>query len=91
MPYPIQNQHHSHNHPRQLQYRNLIPGPGHARQPACAAFERRAKGGESIRCAVDDVLVARVVVDVDCDAAQRRDFGGEVVEAGVVLSGVGLG
>jgi hypothetical protein len=36
---------------------------------------------------VDDVLVAGIVVDVDCDAAEGRDFGGELVEAGVILSG----
>jgi hypothetical protein len=35
---------------------------------------------------VDNALVARIVVNVDCDAAQGRDFGGEFVEAGVVLS-----
>lgn len=35
-------------------------------------------------------MVAGVVVDVDCDAAQGGHFGGEVVEAGVVLSGDGL-
>jgi hypothetical protein len=34
------------------------------------------------------MLVACVVVDVDCDAAQRGNFGGELVEARVVLSGV---
>lgn len=39
---------------------------------------------------LDDILAARVVVDVDRDAAQRRDFGGEFGEAGVVLSGGGL-
>jgi hypothetical protein len=36
--------------------------------------------------AVDDMLIARVVVDVDCDAPERGDLGGEFVEAGVVLS-----
>jgi hypothetical protein len=35
---------------------------------------------------VDNALVARIVVNVDCDAAQGRDFGGEFVETGVVLS-----
>jgi hypothetical protein len=38
---------------------------------------------------INDMLVACVVVDVDCDAAQRRDFGGQLVEARVVLSGSG--
>jgi hypothetical protein len=36
---------------------------------------------------INNALVARIVVDVDCDAAEGRDFGGEFVEAGVVLSG----
>lgn len=36
------------------------------------------------------MLVARAVVDVDCHAAQRGDFGGEVREARVVLSGCAL-
>ena len=36
---------------------------------------------------VDDFVAARVVVDVDCDAAEGGDFGSEFVEAGVVLSG----
>jgi len=35
---------------------------------------------------VDDFCVARIVVDVDCYAAEGGDFGGEVVEAGVVLA-----
>jgi len=50
------------------------------------------KGGEGRRYAVlDDILAARVVVDVDGDAAQGGDFGGELGEAGVVLSGGGEG
>ena len=36
------------------------------------------------------MLVSSVVVDVDCDAAEGGDFGGELGEAGVVLS-VGFG
>lgn len=35
--------------------------------------------------AVDDMLVACTVVYVYCYAAQRRDFGGEFIEARVVL------
>lgn len=35
---------------------------------------------------IEDILVADVVVDVDCDAAESGDFGGEFVEAGVVLA-----
>lgn len=35
---------------------------------------------------VDDILAAGIVVDVDRDAAQGGDFGGELRESGVVLS-----
>ena len=31
-------------------------------------------------------MVPSVVVDVDCDAAEGGDLGGEFIEAGVVLS-----
>ena len=34
------------------------------------------------------MLVAGVVVDVYGDAAEGGDFGGELVEAGIVLSGL---
>lgn len=34
---------------------------------------------------INNMLIPRTVVDVDCDAPERRDFGGEFVEAGVVL------
>ena len=37
---------------------------------------------------VDDMLVAGIVVDVYCDAAEGGDFGGELIEAGIVLSNV---
>jgi len=49
--------------------------------------------GESERrtyAIIDDALVASIVVDVYCDAAEGGDFGGEFGEAGVVLSGWGL-
>ena len=36
-------------------------------------------------------MVARLVVDVDCDAAEGRDFGGEAGEGVVVLGFVGVG
>ncbi len=41
--------------------------------------------------AVQDILVPRIIVDVDCDAAQGGDFGGEFIEAGVVLSVTAMG
>lgn len=31
------------------------------------------------------MLITRIVVDVYCDVSERRYFGGELVEAGVVL------
>lgn len=43
-------------------------------------------GGGRAYAVINDVLVARIVVDVDCDAAEGGDFGGEFGEAGVVLS-----
>jgi hypothetical protein len=36
---------------------------------------------------INNTLVACIVVNVDCDATEGRDFGGEVVEAVVVLAG----
>ena len=44
---------------------------------------REVKGATD--AAVEDALVARIVVDVDGDAAQGGDLGGELVEARVVL------
>ena len=35
---------------------------------------------------VNDILRASVVVDVDSHAAEGRDFGGELVEASIVLA-----
>ena len=43
---------------------------------------------EGTYAVVDDILVAGVVVDVYGDAAEGGDFGGELVEAGVVLPGL---
>lgn len=41
--------------------------------------------GMGAYAAVKDILVAGVIVDVDCDAAEGGDLGGEFIEAGVVL------
>lgn len=50
-------------------------------------IEWKREGGERKADAIiNDVLVARAVVNVDRDAAQGGDFGGEGGEAGVVLS-----
>ncbi len=43
-------------------------------------------GGEGTYAVIDHVLIASIVVDVDGDAAEGGDFGGEFGEAGVVLS-----
>lgn len=42
-------------------------------------------GGLAAYTAIEDILVAGVIVDVDCDAAEGGDLGGEFIEAGVVL------
>jgi hypothetical protein len=46
--------------------------------------------GEKAYSRVYNVLIARIVVNIDCDAPERGDFGGEFVEAGVVLSSIML-
>lgn len=50
-------------------------------------MEERSCGGAY--AIIDDMLVSCIVVDVDRDAAEGGDFGGEFGEAVVVLS-VGL-
>lgn len=49
---------------------------------------RRAKDDHkrSTYRVVNDILGSRIVVNVDGHAAQGRDFGGELVEARVVLA-----
>lgn len=47
---------------------------------------REGRGKDRAYAVVDYMLVSSVVVDVDCDAAEGGDFGGEFGEAGVVLS-----
>lgn len=83
---PVKYNHRSDNHPRQLQYRDFISLLSHPAESAGAAFDGCAHGGEDIVAVVKDVLITGVVVDVDCDAAEGGDFGGEFGEAGVVLS-----
>lgn len=86
MPYPIQQHYSRHDYPRKLEYRDLVPGLCHARQPRSAALQRAPEGGKRLRCAVDDMLVARAVVDVDGHAPQGRHFARELVQPRVVLS-----
>ena len=57
-------------------------------------FERVFREGSRERAkepyaVVDDMLVAGIVIDVYCDAAEGGDFGGQFIEAGVVLSVLG--
>ena len=91
-PKPAQNppkHHHRRDYnPRELQHRHFVALAGHDAQPARAALDTRGHVGEGLGGVVDDVLVARIVVDVDGDAAQGGDFGGEGGEGVVVLSGV---
>jgi hypothetical protein len=75
----------------ELQHSHFVSLRRHPRQTACAAFERRRERGEGVALVVvsttfrgeaegkyrriNNALVARIVVDVDCDAAKGRDFG----------------
>ena len=90
-PKPAQNppKHHDRcdDNPRQFQHSHFVALARHDAKPARAAFDARGHVGEGLGGVVDDVLVARIVVDVDGDAAQGGDFGGEGGEGVVVLSG----
>jgi hypothetical protein len=90
-PEPTQNPPKQHdrrnNNPSQLQHSHFVSLARHDAQPAGAAFDARRHIGEGLGGVVDDMLVARIVVDVDCDAAQGGDFGGKGGEGVVVLSG----
>ena len=46
---------------------------------------RDAPGGEETYSTVNDFLTAGIIVNVDCDASQGGDFGGKLIQAGVVL------
>lgn len=47
--------------------------------------ERQSPKGGNTHCVINDILRAGIVVNVNGHAAQGRDFGGELIEAGVVL------
>lgn len=83
-----QHQDNADEDPSQLKDGHPVTALRHAGQPAGAALQRGGEVGEGIAGGVDDAVVARIVVDVDGDAAQRGDFVGELIEAGVVLSRV---
>jgi hypothetical protein len=42
-------------------------------------------GSRGTYCAVDDMLIACVVIDVYCDASKCRDFRGQLIQSRVVL------
>lgn len=44
------------------------------------------KGRPSAYSIIDDILSPRIIVNVNGDAAQGRDFSGELVQARVVLA-----
>jgi hypothetical protein len=92
-PKPAQNppkQHHRrNNNSRQLEHCDLVPLARHDPEPARTAFDAGRHVGEGLGGVVDDVLVARIVVDVDGHGAQLRDFGLEGGEGVVVLPGGG--
>ena len=46
---------------------------------------RDAPAGEETYSTVNDFLTTGIIVDVDCNASQRGDFGGKLIQAGVVL------
>ncbi len=49
---------------------------------------RKGRGGvKGSYAVINDMLVAGIIIDVYCDAAEGGDFGGELIEAGIVLSG----
>lgn len=84
---PPKHHHRRNNYPREFQHGDFVALAGHDAQAARAAFDAGCHVGEGLGGVVDDVLVARIVVDVDGDAAQGGDFGGEGGEGVVVLSG----
>lgn len=73
--YPPQ-QHDSHDYDAgQFEDGHLVALASHDAQPPRAAFDARRHVREGLGGVVDDVLVARIVVDVDGHGAQLRDFG----------------
>jgi hypothetical protein len=84
--YPPQSDHRPYNDSRQFKDGNLVPLTGHDSQSSRRAFEAGGHGGEGLGSGVDDALVAGIVVDVDGDGAELRDFGLEGGEGVVVLS-----
>lgn len=58
-----------------------------AHPPFSGFIARQGKEGlVATYCVVDDILSSRIVVDVDCDAAQSCDFCAQLTQAAVVLA-----
>jgi hypothetical protein len=85
--YPPKHHHRRNDDPRQLEHGDFVSLARHDSQPSRAAFDAGRHVGEGLGGVVDDVLVARIVVDVDGYGAQLRDFGLEGGEGVVVLPG----
>ena len=83
---PVHHHDGRNNAPGELQDGDLVSLAGRARQPAGAAAQAGREVREDLGRALDDLLVAGVVVDVDGDGAEGGDLGGEVGELGVVLA-----
>jgi hypothetical protein len=60
--------------------------PSDVKCSVCGGQWARRFPGEGTHVAVDQVVVARVVVDVDRDVAQLRHLAAQGVQQGVVLS-----
>ena len=86
---PIKHQNAAKDYPGEFQHGDLVALGGHDAQAARAPGQRGAGGGEGLGGRVEDVLVARVVIDVDGYIAEGGDFGLQCQEGGVVLSGMG--
>ena len=86
VPNPVQHEHGSDDDAGELEHGDLVPRLRHAREPPRGALQRGPERREGVRGVLDECVVARIVVDVDGDAAEGRDLGRELVEARVVLS-----
>jgi hypothetical protein len=75
MIYPIQQHNRPDQDARELEYRDFIPRLRHARQPRCAAFERRAEGGEGFRL-LASVLAVVIADDGGVGGMKWLDEGG---------------
>lgn len=85
-PNPPNHQNNSHNDPRQLQYRYLIPLPRHPRQSLPRILNTRPHIRKNLLIPLNHTCIRSITIDIHCYAAQSADFGREFGETGVVLS-----